>query len=191
MQPIEPTPVKLVCGVLYSDEHILEQAREMLIEKYGPIDYKTKDFPFEITDYYIPEMGSPIFRLFYSFKDLIHPKALAWIKIECNKIEDSIAVEGKRKVNLDPGYMDYDKFVLASAKYNAHKIYLDYGIWADLTLMYKHGKLVASDYAFPDFKTGEYEKEILFIRAKYKGQVRKMNRKIRRDDQSAVPTKEN
>jgi hypothetical protein len=176
MQPSEPMPVKLVCGVLYSDEKLLDLARQLLIEIYGPIDYKTQVFPFKVTDYYIPEMGSPIYRLFYSFKALINPKELARIKIECNEIEDKIAVGGKRKVNLDPGYMDYDKFVLASAKYNAHKIYLDFGIWADLTLMYTHGKLVPSDYAFPDFKTGEYEKEILFIRAKYKGQVRKMNR---------------
>jgi hypothetical protein len=192
VQPSEPTPVKLVCGVLHSDEEILEKARELLIQKYGPIDYKTQPFPFDITDYYVPEMGSPIYRLFYSFRELINPKELARIKIECNEIEDEIAVDGQRKVNLDPGYMDYDKFVLASAKYNAHKVYLDFGIWADLTLMFKHGKLVPSDFAFPDFKTGIYEKEILMIRAQYKGQVRKINREKRgRDEHSPASTKSN
>ena len=176
MKPSQPPPVKLVCGLLYSDEERLQRARELLEIRFGPIDYKSRVFPFDITNYYEDEMGAPIFRLFYSFRDLIHPKELARIKIECNEIEDELAVEGKRKVNLDPGYMDYDKLVLASAKYNAHKIYLDFGIWADLTLTYRRGRFIPSEYAFPDFKTGMYEKDLLFIRARYKGQLRKLMR---------------
>jgi len=39
----------------------------------------------------------------------INPARLAEIKLICNDLEDQIAVDGKRKVNLDPGYMDYDK----------------------------------------------------------------------------------
>jgi len=176
MKPTEPTPVKLICGVLYSDEELLQKARENLEDKFGHIDYTSKIFPFDVTDYYIPEMGIPIFRLFYSFKELINPKELARIKIECNNIEEHLAVGEHRKVNIDPGYLDYDKLVLASAKYNAHKIYLDLGIWADLTLTYRRGHFIPSQYCFPDFKNGVYEKEILFMRAKYKGQLRKMNK---------------
>ena len=121
-------------------------------------------------------MGTPIHRLFYSFQNLINPKQLAQIKIDCNEIEEQLAVGGHRKVNIDPGYLDYDKFILASAKYNAHKIYLDLGIYADLTLTYRRGHFIPSQYCFPDFKNGVYEKEILFMRAKYKGQLRKMNK---------------
>ena len=65
-------------------------------------------------------MGWPIFREFVSFHNLINPKELAKIKIETNKIENELA-ENKRKVNLDPGYMDTNKVVLASAKFNAQK----------------------------------------------------------------------
>ncbi len=176
MKPTEPMPVKLLCGVLYSDDDLLRTTKEMLENKFGQIDYTSKVFPFDVTDYYIPEMGTPIYRLFYSFKELINPKNLASIKIICNEIEDKNAHKGNRKVNIDPGYLDYDKLVLASAKYNAHKIYLDLGIWADLTLTYCGGHYIPSQYCFPDFKNGLYEKEILFIRAKYKGQLRKINK---------------
>jgi len=172
MQPHEPIPVKLVCGVLYSDAGKLAAAQERLENLYGAIEWTSVDFPFEITDYYIPEMGAPIYRLFFSFHNLINPKELARIKIECNDIEDQLAFHGLRKVNLDPGYLDYDKFVLASAKYAGHKIYLDHGIYADTTLMYRKGIFHPSDFCFPDFKSGLYNDVFLHIRVIYKAQVK-------------------
>lgn len=176
MKPEEPLPVKYFCGILYSDEKLLLQAFERLQERFGAIDYKSPVFPFDITNYYVPEMGSSIMRCFWSFRALENPKRLAESKIFCNSAEDSLAVNGQRKVNLDPGYMDYDKVVLASAKYNAHKIYLDQGIYADLTLRYEKGYYKPSDYAFPDFKSGIYNEVFIHIRAKYKGQLRKFMR---------------
>jgi hypothetical protein len=120
-------------------------------------------------------MGWPIFRKFVSFTNLINPKEIARIKIETNEIEERLAVEGKRKVNLDPGYMDYNKVILASAKYNSQKIYLDLGIYADPTLWYEQGKFHPYPYSFPDFKTDLYNPVFLHIRALYKGQRRKLN----------------
>jgi len=173
MKPHEPLPVKLICGILFSDEEVYGLALQRLAALYGQVDYKSPVYPFVVTDYYVPEMGSPIQRQFISFKALIHPGRLAQIKITCNDLEEDLAVAGLRKVNLDPGYLDYDKLVLASAKYNSHKIYLDLGIYADLTLRFEHGHCVAAPYAFPDFKTGEYEEAFLHIRARYKGQMRR------------------
>jgi len=172
MKPNEPIPVKLFCGILYSGEKLLKKAEDILIQKFGKIDFKSKSFPFDITNYYEAEMGKPIYRIFLSFEKLIDPGELASIKIECNEIEDKLAISGKRKVNLDPGYLDYDKVVLASAKYNAQKIYLNNGIYADPTLFYRKGKFIPSDSAFPDFKNGTYEQFFLEIRAGYKRRLK-------------------
>ena len=176
MKPTDPNPVKLMIGVLYSDADQLPCATSRLQEEYGAIDFCSDPFLFEITDYYNAEMGSPIFRLFYAFEHLINPGLLAPIKIACNKIEDDLTVLGQRKINLDPGYMDYDKIVLASAKYNAHKIYLDLGIYADLTLRYEKGHYIPSPWCFPDYKSPVYEEILLKIRARYKGQLRKLKK---------------
>ena len=174
MKPDEPLPVKLICGILSSDAERAEQARQRTAQVYGRIDYKSPLHLFDVSDYYDAEMGTPIFRQFVSFHDLVHPGRLARIKIECNGIEEELAVDGLRKVNLDPGYMDYDKLVLASAKYNGHKIYLDLGIYADLTMRYERGHYQPSAYAFPDFKSGHYDEALLHIRARYKGQLRRL-----------------
>ena len=66
MQPQEPTPVKLVCAVLYSDAVRLAAARDRLEKEFGHIEWTSPEFPFDITEYYVPEMGAPIYRLFYA-----------------------------------------------------------------------------------------------------------------------------
>jgi hypothetical protein len=170
--------VKLFVGILYSDGVLLESALVKLCGKFGPVDYRSPVFPFSQTDYYVPEMGSPIYRIFVSHERLIQPNEIARIKIETNEMEETLALEPpegerpsgglKRKVNLDPGYMDYDKVVLASAKYNGQKIYLDSGIWADLTLHYEKGMFDPYPWSFPDFKKGIYDEVFLEIRRRYK-----------------------
>ncbi len=174
MKPQKPDLVKLIIGILYSDEGFLNKAFDLLKKRYGEMDFQSHSFEFTVTDYYVSEMGSPIYRIFVSFKKLIHPKRIARIKIETNGIEEQLSVKGKRKVNLDSGYMDCDKVVLASAKYNGQKIYIDHGIWADLTLHYEKGKYDPYPWSFPDFKKGLYDEVFLRIRERYKVQRKKV-----------------
>lgn len=172
MKPTEPIPVKLFCGVLFSDSQLLDNADSLLAGQFGEIDYQSKQFSFDISEYYRPEMGWPMFRLFWSFDRVILPNEIVRIKIVCNEIEDRLAIQGNRKINLDPGYLDYDKVVLASAKYNGQKIYLDRGIYADLTLRYEKGNYHPYPWSFPDFKGGLYNQTFLRIREIYKAQLK-------------------
>lgn len=180
MRPEEPDPVKLFHGILFSEEEKLVRAREELIRRFGPVDYESPRFPFRITSYYEVEMGAPIYRIFLSHEPLIHPGRLAGIKIQSNEIEEQLAVNGRRKVNIDSGYMDVCKVVLASAKYNGQKIYLDQGIYADLTLYYRKGEFFPYPWSFPDFRTGMYTSAFLRIRERYKVQHKRWFHEYRR-----------
>jgi len=171
--PSSPLPVKLIIAALYSDENFLNAAREKLIQQFGPVDLTSPPFPFALTDYYVPEMGTPIMRLFYGFAQLISPGDLARVKLTTNAIESELSRNGMRPVNLDPGYLDPDKLVLASAKYNGQKVYLADGIWADLTLHYEKGHFTAYPWSFADFCSGEYEKIFLRMREIYKAQLKR------------------
>ncbi len=170
MIPREPEPVKLLHGILYSDEERLQRAKESLVEHFGAIDYYSEPFPFRVTGYYESEMGSPIWRLFISHEPLIQPQQLAEIKVTTNHIEMELAINNRRRVNIDAGYMDVGKIVLASAKYNTQKIYLDHGIYADLTLFYAKGAFHPYPWSFPDFRSGEYHYAFLMIHERYKVQ---------------------
>lgn len=172
-EPKPPLPVKLVIAALYSDENLLHAGRDRLIQQFGPVDLISPPFPFTLTNYYVPEMGAPITRRFYGFEQLISPGDLARIKLATNTFENELSRNGKRLVNLDPGYLDPDKLVLASGKYNGQKIYLAEGIWADLTLHYEKGHFTAYPWSFADFRSGAYEKIFLQLREIYKAQLKR------------------
>ncbi len=169
MQPQPVDPVKLFCGVLLSEQADWERMQARLWDCFGPIDYTSKSFVFDATDYYQPEMGAGIRRLFVSFERLIDPAEIVSVKLESNRLEEEFLFsEGGRSINLDPGYMDTFKVVLASAKSGWQKIYLDRGIYADPTLYYRKGAFYPFEWGFPDFKGGLYNEALLQIRQRYK-----------------------
>lgn len=172
MKPQAVQPVKLVMINLYKERNKYRQAFDLLQEEWGIVDYQGEEYFFDQTDYYLEEMGKPLFRSVISFRGLIDPGELAKIKLRTNEIEEQLAEGSGRKINLDPGYLDYDKLVLASAKYNYQKIYLRGGIYADSVQYYRKGRYESPEWTFPDFKEGIYESDLLQIRYIYKQQLK-------------------
>jgi hypothetical protein len=170
---LPPPPVKYLIAVLFKDKDVLEKARPEFIQRWGAIDFEGTDHLFDVTNYYEPEMGSPLYRRLLAFEKLAEPTLLVTMKLACNEIENQLAAGGKCSVNCDAGYLDHNKVVLASAKEAGQKIYLDKGIYADLAGRYKAGKYQPFEWSFPDFKDGRYDKELLEIRKKYMEQVSK------------------
>ncbi|MDD5765831.1 MAG: DUF4416 family protein [Candidatus Marinimicrobia bacterium] len=175
MIPSLPKPIKLFIGALYSDRNLLEKAMTDAEDTFSPIDSVSKDFPFTMTTYYDAEMSTPIFRRFYSFKELVSPDILARAKLVTNSIEDRYAFGKSRKVNLDVGYMDYDKIVLASAKYGIHKISIGSGIYADMALHYEKGNFFPYQWAFMDFQSADYQSFFFNMRTIYKRQLKEFH----------------
>ncbi len=141
----------LVVGVLYSDDAREGRAREMLESLYGPVFELTEPEEFAWTDYYCTEMGSRILRRYLVFATLFDPSRLAGIKIGTNGVETSLAVEGRRLVNLDPGMLGAGRFYLATTKDRAHRIPLSEGIYTELTLIFEKGQFRALPWTYPDW----------------------------------------
>lgn len=167
-----PFPVKHFIAVLFSSRENLSPALSKANENWGPFDFQGEDHLFDVTDYYAPEMGSPLFRKIFSFEKLYEPTLMVEMKLGCNKIEKDLSVDGNRVVNLDAGYLDHNKVVLASAKEAGQKVYLDKGIYADLAGRYKSGRYQPFEWSFPDFRDGRYDKELLQIRTIYMKQMK-------------------
>jgi hypothetical protein len=172
-RPTSPSPVKLFVVSLHRDVSVLEGAFDQFKTTWGETDFVSEDFIFDETDYYEPEMGSGLLRRFYSFAQLISPDRIVEAKLDCNSIEDQWLREGRRQVNLDAGYLDTYKVILASAKFGGQKIYLRDGIYADMTLTMHKGKWESFLWGFPDFKSRKYDKVLNTIRDLYKTQSRK------------------
>lgn len=165
--PREPKPAKLVIGFFLKKKQLLEGIAQALSMLFGSIDIISSWMPFDYTSYYEREMGAPLFRRIFAFEKLIQQSALAQIKIKTNRIEQQYSRDGKRRVNIDPGYLVHERFVLASGKNYSHRIYLSEGIYADLTLIYHQGSFRKLPWTYPDYADRPMQKALERIRHKY------------------------
>jgi hypothetical protein len=171
-QPVDP--VKLLVAVLWADASALDAAVERLRNQWGAIDFTGGDHPFDRTDYYVAEMGTDLRRRLLAFAALIPPENIREAKLRCNQIEDELADPHGRRVNLDIGYLDRSKLVLASVKYAGQKIHLGDGVYADPIARYGHGRYEPFPWTFPDFRDGRYDAELQTIRRTYLEQLRSL-----------------
>ncbi|MCF8024078.1 MAG: DUF4416 family protein [Desulfobacteraceae bacterium] len=166
-QPASAEPAKLVIGVFTAEPELIMPVAGQLSEKFGNIDLESDWFPFDYTDYYEPEMGSGLMRRMMAFKPLIAQDALAGIKHVTNEIESDFTAEEKRRINIDPGYLLRERFVLATAKNFSHRIYIGRGIYADLTLVYRKGAFRTLPWTYPDYAAQNMLEFLQRVRSKY------------------------
>ncbi|MGD9975157.1 MAG: DUF4416 family protein [Desulfatirhabdiaceae bacterium] len=166
-RPGNPSPAKLVIGVFLKDKSRFSGVVNRLIEKRGIPDTVSPWFPFDFTSYYGKEMGGPLFRRMMSFGKLIHQDDLSEIKIMTNTIESDMVEGDRRTVNIDPGYLLRERFVLATGKNFAHRIHIGNGIYADLTLLYQNGAFQTLPWTYPDYARENIQKYLVMVRRKY------------------------
>jgi hypothetical protein len=158
---------KLVIGIMYSDKEAYEETIKQLTEKFGEIDNKSLEYDFNFTDYYEEETGKNLKKQIITFNKLIDRDELAEIKHFTNTIEDQLSKQGKRLINLDPGYMTEHNIVLASAKELPHKVSIGKGMFGDVVLEYRKGDYEDSRHTFPDFRTPIVKEFLKTIRKQY------------------------
>ncbi len=168
----EPKPVKLISSMFTADLELLEIARHKLSEIFGPTDYESQLLPFDHTSYYAAEFGEGLMRTIIAFAELIDPGRLAEIKRLTNDLEMNWAREGKRRINLDPGYVSPAKLVLATTKNHGHRIYLGQGIYAEVTLRYRNKTFRPWEWTYPDYASPPYIAIFNHIRELYLAQLR-------------------
>jgi hypothetical protein len=170
-----PQKVKLIASLLTGEAYLLIEVRVRLSQAFGPIDFESELLPFDHTDYYGPEFGSGLQRQIVTFERLIDPGALPTIKRQSNDLEQSLLRDGKRRVNIDPGYIALGKMVLASTKDHAHRLYLAQGIYGEGTLTYQRGRFRPWPWTYPDYASKHYCSLFDAIRERYKAQLRRID----------------
>lgn len=177
--PAVPKPVRFFAGLLTGRLDILPRIYEAMEERLGPIDYTSELIEFNFTNYYEQELGPGLKRQFLSFQNLVSPDKLVEIKLFTNELEQKWSEEGKRLLNIDPGYLNDSRVVLASTKDFSHRIYMGQGIYAEITLLFRHKQFEPLPWTYPDFRDPAYQQVFKALRLKYMEQV-----KVRQDSQS-------
>lgn len=178
MQADSPT-AKLFLGLLGSSEKDLDAATTELQTCYGLIDLAGPAFPFSFTTYYNEEMGDRILRQFASFQTLLDPGRLRAIKKQTMAIEAKMSVGGKRRANLDPGYLNLSTVVLATTKDASYRVYLGDGVYAQPTLFFRAGEFWPFEWTYADYRQRETLSFFHEVREQLKRQLRESDRENR------------
>ncbi len=171
-KPQSSPPAKLIVSVIGRKEDLINETIKSLTALYGEVDFISETLPFDQTDYYDAEMGTPLLRRFAAFEKLIDPSLLPDMKHDTNAMEIEAAVLGMRQVNIDPGYLVAERVVLATGKNYTHRIYLGRGIYADLTLVYRKGAFQSLPWTYPDYASQKVRTIMEQIRRKYLFQMK-------------------
>ena len=106
---------------------------------------------------------------------MIQIAQLSKIKVFTNRVENKLSLNSRRQINIDPGYLDMAKLVLASTKDYKHRIYLDRGIYAEITLFYRDKTFQPWEWTYPDYRTSDYIRIFNQIRQVYAQQTKKIH----------------
>ena len=148
----KPHRVKLFFSLLYQDISVCEPWLDLFYQKWGRADIMYHQIPFLHTSYYEEEFGKTLERSILSFSNHIERDQLIEAKLWGVQIENQLANDrGNRTLNIDPGYVTDYQVVLATGKNYSHRIYLDRGVFADLTMVYREGKYQALPWTYPDY----------------------------------------
>lgn len=149
-----PFPAKPFCAVMAPSDDGLIQARALLKPHFG--DVESASAPYTVntfTRYYEHEMGTELRKQFLSFRALKTVAEMNQTKFLTADIEDQFRENGNRSINLDPGYLTLDKLVLYTTKNFTHRIYLNRGLFAEITLTYSRTGWRTHSWTYPDFQT--------------------------------------
>lgn len=146
-------PVKYFTALTYVSSYDIETLSKELESIISPIEMQSTSYNFSsFTEYYQPEMGNDLNKIFWIFSELLPPDKLPEMKIKTNQLERRHSIRGKRQINLDPGYISQAKLVLATTKDYSHRVYLTQGIFADLHLRFYQGSFRKQPWTYPDFQ---------------------------------------
>jgi hypothetical protein len=162
-----PEAVKLIVSLFSGERCLLDDAVNSLSEEYGKVDFISTPAPFSYTHYYEKEFGTSLIRRFVSFERTIRPEILPDVKVWTNALEKTLEAEGRRRVNIDPGYLAKAHLILATGKGYTHRPYLREGIYADLTLIYQDKSFHSLPWTYPDYAGEDVMGMMTRIRDKY------------------------
>jgi len=159
---------KLVASVFSKDPELIMAASRILERMFGRADFRSPIMDFTHTEYYNDEMGCGLKRVILSFDKPVRTESAYKTKLRTNALEKRFASNGKRRVNIDPGYLDMSKLVLFSTKDYTHRISMPRGIFAEVTLFYQDKCYNPWPWTYPDYRTKEYRDIFESIRNIYK-----------------------
>jgi len=150
--PHPPEKALLFLALLFACKDVIDISLPIFKERFGDILHESPESAWSHSHYYDRELGTPVFRRFIFFSGLFDAATLPEIKLQTNNLEDAFSKNGKRRINIDPGYITSSKVVLASAKDYSHRLYLGRGIYGEVALYFQGNRFNPMPYTYQDYR---------------------------------------
>ncbi len=151
-QPGKPEQALLFLAVAYQKELGADWIAQNVLAPFGTVYRRSSPFLFSYSDYYEPEMGHPLVKEFVVYDGFFEVERAVAVKWQAMELEQQFSFSGRRRVNIDPGYLTLAKLVLTTTKNYDHRIYLGRGIYGDVQLRYRKGQFVFNPWTYPDYR---------------------------------------
>jgi len=151
--PQRVKPALFFLAFTTKDLNLKKEILTRLGETVGMVVLESQVYEFsKYTSYYNEEMGFPLYKTILFFEFLKDPEELVEFKHFCYKLEQEFSQDGRRLINLDPGYLTLSKVVLSTFKDYSHRIYLGRSVFAEIEYIYKDGSYRVLPWTYPDYQ---------------------------------------
>jgi hypothetical protein len=168
----------LVIAAFSRHAEALEWGRRRVQDLFGSISLQSEPYSFHHTDYYASTMGTELRKQLWVFARLAPLDSLALHKVATIRLEEEIAASGAfsevRPLNLDPGFLNLGKFMLATTKDKDHRLYLREGVFAEVTLRYCDKEYVPWPWTYADYRDDQVRDFLNRARAYYKERLNEL-----------------
>jgi hypothetical protein len=169
-------PAMVVVSLLSGREEPRRLAVARLARDLGPLSCLTPPLSFGHSQYYAAEMGPGLTRRLAAFTRLVEPWDLARIKRACLDLEDELAQDGRRQVNIDPGLLGPGALTMATTKASPHRVAIAPGLWAETTLLFQRGAFTPLPWTYQDYAGPCLQAVLRLMRGRYLWQLRQARR---------------
>ncbi|MCX7989131.1 MAG: DUF4416 family protein [Aquificaceae bacterium] len=139
---------KAIMSLLYKKRELLQEFLSNL-----PVERLSEPFYFQsLQRYYGREMGEGLHKVFLSFRGFMRREELKEFKKWALEKERYFSIEGKRGLNIDPGYVEESHLILASSKRRGGRFYLGEGIYAEIEYLYVYGAFRPLYWTYGDYR---------------------------------------
>lgn len=155
---LEPSKVFYFASVLYRDDlYSIDDIYKIVCDRLGETYLSLTPTINPLTNYYSKEMGpeESLKRVMIVSTKLASRDEFVDHKLWADQLERDTSQSDQRRLNIDIGQLSLENLLLATGKNYSHRIYLNSGVYADLTLEFKQGKFTKLEWTYPDYTDSE------------------------------------
>jgi len=156
----------VLLGFLYSrgmGDCVSTILNDLGVDVVGQLELGVREY-----SYYTHEMGEGIVRVWVACRRPLMGGGLIELKRWAVLEEGRWAIDGKRRVNIDPGWLTEYSLILVSSKNYAHRIPIEVGIYGEVELIFRNKEWQVMPWTYPDYQLPVFLDWLTLMRGKLK-----------------------